>query len=101
MLNNEAKLNSKIFDRDVELVPIRNGYGDGLVIAGERDKNVVVLCADLKESTRSHLFAEKFPERFFELGVAEQNMASMTAGLSAVDKIPFITSYAMFSPGSN
>ena len=101
MLNNEAKLNSKIFDRDVELVPIRNGYGDGLVIAGERDKNVVVLCADLKESTRSHLFAEKFPERFFELGVAEQNMAAVASGLGISGKIPFMSSYAAFSPGRN
>ena len=110
MLNSEAKLNSKIFSAkggsasggdNLELVPFRNGYGDGLVIAGERDKNVVVLCADLKESTRSHLFADKFPERFFELGVAEQNMAAVASGLGISGKIPFMSSYAAFSPGRN
>ena len=101
MIKDEAKLNSKVFDKDVELLPIRNGYGDGLVSAGEKNENVVVLCADLKESTRSHLFAEKFPERFFELGVAEQNMASVASGLGISGKIPFMSSYAAFSPGRN
>lgn len=101
MLNKEAKLNKKLFDEDVEMVPIRNGYGEGLVSAGIKDENVVVLCADLTESTRSHLFAEKFPERFFQLGVAEQNMAAVAAGLGVSGKIPFISSYAAFSPGRN
>jgi len=101
MINKDAKLNEKIFDDDVEMAPIRNGYGDGLVIAGQKDENVVVLCADLTESTRSHLFAEKFPERFFELGVAEQNMAAVASGLGISGKIPFISSYAAFSPGRN
>ncbi len=80
---------------------IRDGYGDGLLIAGEVDKNVVVLCADLTESTRSQKFAEKYPDRFFEIGVAEQNMAAMAAGLGVSGKIPFISSYAVFSPGRN
>lgn len=101
MINPEAKLNPKIFDKDIENVPIRNGYGDGLVIAGDADKNVVVLCADLTESTRSHKFAEKYPERFFEVGVAEQNLATIAAGLGVMGKIPFISSYATFSPGRN
>lgn len=101
MLRKEAKLNEKLFDPDVERTPIRNGYGDGLVEAGERNKNVVVLCADLTESTRSEAFAEKFPERFFEIGVAEQNMAAIAAGLGVSGKIPFISSYAAFSPGRN
>jgi len=101
MLNPEAKLNPNIFSEDVEEKAIRDGYGPGLVVAGEADKNVVVLCADLSESTRSEAFAEKFPERFFQVGVAEQNMASIAAGLGVSGKIPFISSYATFSPGRN
>ncbi len=99
MINKESKLAEKIFQKDVEEAPTRNGYGDGLVIAGESDKNVVVLSADLTESTRSHLFAKKFPERFVEIGVAEQNMATVAAGFGLSGKIPFISSYAAFSPG--
>ena len=101
MINENAKLNKKIFEADIEQKPTRDGYGQGLIIAGEKDKNIVVLCADLKESTRSHWFAEKFPERFFEMGVAEQNMATVAAGLGVSGKIPFISSYAVFSPGRN
>ncbi len=101
MLNPDLKLNPKLFEKNVEMKPTRDGYGDGLVIAGEENKNVVVLCADLTESTRSETFAKKFPERFFELGVAEQNMASVAAGLGISGKIPFISSYAVFSPGRN
>ena len=101
MLNKEEKLNPKLFDEDVEQVPIRNGYGEGLLVAGERDENAVVLCADLSESTRCKAFADKFPERFFELGVAEQNMATIAAGLGVSGKCVFISSYATFSPGRN
>ena len=101
MLNDKAYLNPKLFDEDVEQVPSRNGYGEGLVLAGEENKNVVALCADLTESTRTQAFAEKFPERFVEIGVAEQNLATVASGMAAAGKIPFITSYAMFSPGRN
>ncbi len=101
MLNHLQKLNQKVFDTDVEQVPIRKGFGEGLVVAGEADKNVVGLCADLTESTQMHLFKAKFPERFIEIGVAEQNLASVGSGMAAMGKIPFITSYAMFSPGRN
>ncbi|MGC9610622.1 MAG: transketolase C-terminal domain-containing protein [Minisyncoccia bacterium] len=101
MLNPELKLNPRLFNEDVEQKPIRDGYGDGLVLAGEADKNVVALCADLIESTRTEAFAKKFPERFFEVGVAEQNMATIAAGLGISGKIPFIASYATFSPGRN
>jgi transketolase len=94
-------LNPKIFDKDVEQVPIRKGFGEGLVLAAEKNKNVVGLCADLTESTMMHLFKNKFPERFVEIGVAEQNLASVASGMSAMGKIPFISSYAMFSPGRN
>ncbi|MEK7209553.1 MAG: transketolase family protein [Patescibacteria group bacterium] len=84
-----------------ELKPIRDGYGEGLILAGEKNKDVVVLCADLTESTRSQAFQKRFPERFVELGVAEQNMASVAAGMALAGKIPFISSYAVFSPGRN
>jgi len=101
MLNPDLKLNPKMFDKDVEMVPTRYGYGEGLVALGEQDPNVVVLCADLTESTKSEEFAKKFPDRFFEVGVAEQNMAAIAAGLGISGKTPFISSYAAFSPGKN
>lgn len=101
MLNPEAKLNPKLFDADVEQKPTRDGYGTGLVLAGEENPNVVALCADLTESTRAEAFFKKFPERSFECGVAEQNMATIAAGLGVSGKIPFISSYATFSPGRN
>jgi len=84
-----------------EKVPTRDGYGKGLVDAGEKDERVVVLCADLAESTRCHWFKEKFPARYIEVGVAEQNMATIASGLANYGKIPFISSYAVFSPGRN
>ena len=101
MVNPSAKLNPALFDPNVEQKPIRDGYGDGLLQAGEKNQNVVALCADLTESTRTHKFAEKFPERFIEIGVAEQNLAAIAAGLGVSGKIPFISSYATFSPGRN
>ncbi len=101
MLNQKAKLNEKVFDPAIEQKPTRDGYGEGLVNAGYDDPNVVVLCADLTESTRCEAFAKKFPDRFFEVGVAEQNMATIAAGLGVTGKIPFIASYATFSPGRN
>ncbi|PIR44186.1 transketolase [Candidatus Wolfebacteria bacterium CG10_big_fil_rev_8_21_14_0_10_31_9] len=91
----------KIFSEHPQEKPLRDGFGEGLLLAGKLDKDVVVLCADLKESTRCHWFAEKYPDRFFEIGVAEQNMASIAAGLGISNKIPFISSYATFSPGRN
>src|SRR3989344_2349323 len=99
MINPDAKLIKNL--TKPEMVPTRDGYGKGLVKAGEKDERVVVLCADLTESTRSLWFAEKFPERFIEMGVAEQNMATVAAGMANYGKIPFISSYAVFSPGRN
>ncbi|MEQ1561672.1 MAG: transketolase C-terminal domain-containing protein, partial [Nitrospira sp.] len=101
MINQSQKLNPKLFDKDVEQVPIRKGFGEGLLEAGEKNPNIVGLCADLTESTQMHLFRNKFPERFVEVGIAEQNLASVASGMSAMGKIPFISSYAMFSPGRN
>jgi len=101
MLNPKLKLNPKIFDNNVEQKPIRDGFGEGLLILGEKNKNVVVLTADLEESTRVEEFGKKYPERLIEVGVAEQNMAGIAAGLGISGKIPFMTSYATFSPGRN
>ena len=105
MLNPKLKLNPKIFndagENACEQVPIRKGFGQGLLLAGEADNNVVGLCADLTESTQMNLFAEKFSERFVQVGVAEQNMVTVASGLAAMGKIPFCSSYAMFSPGRN
>lgn len=101
-VNPNAKLAENFLDiKHVEQAPTRNGYGQGLVEIGRKNKNVVVLCADLTESTRSEDFKKEFPERFVQLGVAEQNMASVASGMAAMGKIPFISSYAMFSPGRN
>ncbi len=99
MISPSSKLNPKVFDKDVEQVPIRKGFGQGLLAAGEKNKNVVGLCADLTESTQMHLFKEKFPNRFIEMGVAEQNLITVASGMAAMGKIPFTSSYAMFSPG--
>ncbi len=101
MLNPKNKLSKKLFKKDIEMVPGRDGYGEGLVLAGEKDERVVVLCADLSESTRSAAFAEKFPDRFIEVGVAEQALVTIAAGMANYGKIPFVSSFAVFSPGRN
>lgn len=101
MIAKDAHLSPKLFSEDIEQIPTRQGYGEGLVLAGERDERVVVLCADLTESTRSILFQEKFPDRFVEIGVAEQLLATVASGMANFGKIPFISSYAVFSPGRN
>lgn len=101
MINQNLKLNPKLFAADVEQEPTRFGYGRGLVIAGREDKNVVALCADLTGSTKTDDFKKEFPDRFIEVGIMEQHMASLASGLSAVGKVPFFASYAMFSPGRN
>jgi transketolase len=94
-------LNPKLFAPDVDKQPTRKGFGEGLLDAAEKDHRVVALSADLTESTQAHLFAKKFPERFVQVGIAEQNLISVASGLAAMGKIPFATSYAMFSPGRN
>ena len=94
-------MNPKVFEKDVEQEAIRKGFGEGFLLAGKQNENVVGLCADLTESTQMILFKKAFPERFIEVGVAEQNLASVASGMAATGKIPFISSYAMFSPGRN
>ena len=99
MINPRASLNPHLFDNNVEKIPTRNGYGDALVSLGEEDERIVVLTADLAESTRALAFQKKFPARFIECGVAEQNMVGVAAGLALSGKIPFASSYATFVPG--
>ena len=101
MLNTGAHLEAKVFAEDIPKVPTRDGFGRGAVEIGKADPRVVVLCADLAESTRAEWFQKEFPERFIEMGVAEQNMATVAAGMALAGKIPFIASYATFNPGRN
>lgn len=81
--------------------PNRKGFGKGLLAAGKLDVNVVAACADLTDSTQISLFRDEFPDRFIEIGVAEQNLVTVGSGLAAMGKIPFVASYAAFSPGRN
>ena len=97
----ELHLSSKIGHDDVNQEPIRKGFGRGLKAAGEADENVVALSADLTDSTQISLFKAAFPERFIEIGVAEQNLVTVSSGMAAMGKIPFCSSYAAFSPGRN
>jgi transketolase len=97
----ELHLIKDVLAKDIVQEPIRKGFGRGLVEAGKRDENVVAACADLTDSTQMGLFAEAFPQRFVEIGVAEQNLATVGSGLAAAGKVPFVSSYAAFSPGRN
>ncbi len=100
MINPDAKLAANIFEKP-ETASTREGFGKGVVEAGKADERIVVLTADLAESTQAHHFQKAFPERFIQCGVAEQNMATVAAGMALYGKIPFFTSYATFSPGRN
>jgi transketolase len=94
-------LHLKNLDGKLETEPIRKGFGRGLLAAGRADSNVVAACADLTGSTAMDIFAKEFPERFVEIGVAEQNLVTVGSGLAAMGNIPFVSSYAAFSPGRN
>ena len=100
MVKEEAKLKNNLFEKP-DQAATRDGFGKGVLELGEKDPRVVVLCADLAESVRVLPFKEKYPDRFIELGVAEQNLATVGSGLANYGKIPFISSYAAFSPGRN
>lgn len=101
MINSDAHLIDNLFSEEIEMLPTRDGYGDGLVEAAREDNRIVALAADLTESTRTNKFAEEFPERFVQIGVAEQNLVTVASGMAAAGKIPFAASYAAFSPGRN
>lgn len=86
---------------ELQLIPIRQGFGEGILEAAKNDSRIVSLCADLTDSVKLTEFKKQFPERFFEVGITEQNMASVASGMAAMGKVPFMASYAMFSPGRN
>lgn len=100
-MSQELHLSSKIGHDNIDAEPIRKGFGRGLKAAGDNDQNIVALCADLTDSTQMSLFKEAHPERFIEIGVAEQNLVTVASGMAAMGKIPFTSSYAAFSPGRN
>jgi|TARA_Y100000031_G_scaffold157091_1_gene215882 transketolase len=95
-------LEKNVYQKEkLEQKPTRNGYGQGLVELGKRSEDVVVLCADLTGSTRSAMFQKEFPDRFIQVGIAEQNMLSIAAGLAFSGKVPFVSTYGVFCPGRN
>lgn len=101
-INPNMRLAKALFEPSkLAQAPTRDGYGDGVVDAGTDDPNIMVLCADLTESTRSLGFKKAFPDRFVQIGVSEQSLAAIAAGLALAGKVPFIASYAGFSPGRN
>ena len=97
----DMHLADNIGAEDIKKESNRKGFGRGLLAAGQANESVVALCADLTESTQISVFANEFPERFIEIGVAEQNLVTVASGMAAVGKIPFTSSYAAFSPGRN
>lgn len=97
MINKQVKLIRDL--RKAEQKPPRNGFGDALLEIGKTDRKVVVLCGDLTESTRVDKFAKAYPERFFEMGVAEQNMTGVACGMALEGFTAFTASYATFNPG--
>lgn len=100
-MNNYYLLNPNLLNDDVKQEPIRAGFGRGLKAAGEANDKIVALCADLTESTQVGSFREAFPDRFIEVGIAEQNLVAVASGLARAGKIPFVSSYAAFNPGRN
>jgi len=98
---NKTLVKNLIKKEKLEAIPTRNGYGEGLVELGKKNKNIVVLCADISDSTRSGMFRDTFPERFIQTGIAEQNMMGLAVGLALSGKIPFVSTYAVFCPGVN
>lgn len=96
---NKAYLSDQIGQTNIATEPIRKGFGRGLKIAGEANDQVVALCADLTDSTQMNIFKDAFPHRFVEVGVAEQNLVTVSSGMAAMGKVPFCSSYAAFMPG--
>lgn len=97
----DLKLEASYNKKDIKKEPIRAGFSKGLLAAGTENTEIVAACADLTTSTGMNLFAEAFPDRFVEVGVAEQNLVTVGSGLAAIGKVPFVSSYAAFSPGRN
>lgn len=95
------QLDQDLFTDNQKSDTIRGGFGKGLKLAGQQDDRIVALCADLTESTQINQFSEAFPERFIEIGIAEQNLVTVASGMAMAGKIPFASSYAAFNPGRN
>lgn len=95
----DMHLVSNIGAQDIKQESNRKGFGRGLLAAGQQNDQIVALCADLTESTQMVHFAKEFPKRFVEVGVAEQNLVTVAAGMAAMGKVPFVSSYAAFAPG--
>ena len=100
------KINKQMYlieniDSPLNKKPSRDGFGKALVEIGAENPNLSVLTADVSESTRTHWFAEKYPDRFVQVGVSEQNLAGVAAGIASLGKIVFISAYGVFSPGRN
>jgi transketolase len=100
-MSSEAYLADALLSSGLPRQSNREGFGRGLLEAGKSDDQIVALCADVTASTKVTLFAEAFPDRFFNVGIAEQNLVSVASGLAAVGKIPFASSFAIFNPGRN
>ncbi|NTW61967.1 transketolase family protein [Candidatus Saccharibacteria bacterium] len=98
---NSYPLNPSIFSDGVDMEPTRAGFGRGLKSAGDSNKQIVALCADLTESTQVKPFADAFPDRFVQTGIAEQNLVTLASGFALAGKVPFASAYAAFSPGRN
>jgi transketolase len=94
-------LRNTAFTPEEEQKATREGFGEGLVAAGEKDSRIVALCADLTDSVKMDGFRAKFPKRFFEMGITEQAMSGLASGMAEFGYIPFFASYAAFSPGRN
>lgn len=88
-----------IGDTSITMEANRKGFGRGLKAVGEANEQVVALCADLTESTQMSVFKDAYPERFIEVGIAEQNLVTISSGMAAMGKVPFCASYSAFSPG--
>jgi transketolase len=98
-MSNSPFLISDLTAKDIKQESNRKGFGRGLLAAGQKNEHVVAICADLTESTQISHFKEQFPDRYIEVGVAEQNLVTVGSGLAAMGKIPFVSSYAAFCPG--
>src|SRR4051812_31940279 len=101
MIETKQHLVPDLQSPEIKQEATRMGFGRGLVELGHTNKHVVALCADLTESTRMIDFAKSYPDRFIEVGIAEQNLVTAAAGMALAGKIPFVASYAAFSPGRN
>ncbi len=98
---NDMHLIDDMLADDIKMEANRAGFGRGLVALGKTNPNVVAACADLTDSTKMNGFATAYPDRFIEIGIGEQNLVTVGSGLAAMGKIPFVASYAAFSPGRN